>query len=212
MKTIQDKAKWYVYTLEDPRDGQVFYVGKGAGNRIHQHEKDAARTDAVCSKKINKIKGLWASDCEVQKGYHAFFWDEQAAYDCETDLIEEIGLERLTNLLPGGQKAWECRRQVRAARRRAEKPSEPLHVWLAKDDAKAATLFERIADWIKLGMHKGGKQVKVTASNPAFRIHAMITESVYSTLLPSMWKAICEDANTHGIVRDRLRPYGIEVA
>lgn len=29
---------WYVYTLADPRDGAVFYVGKGKGNRAWQHE------------------------------------------------------------------------------------------------------------------------------------------------------------------------------
>lgn len=211
MGTIKEKAKWYVYTLVDPRDGQVFYVGKGCKGRIHQHEKDAARPDAVCSKKINKIKELWASDCEVGKGFYAFFWDEQAAYDCETDLIEEIGLDRLTNLLPGGQKAWERRRQERATRRPKQKDSEPLHVWLGKDDSRTQTLWVRMADWVKAGMHKNGKKLKVTVSNPEYRIHALITEAIYNSLLPSIWKQICEDDRTHSIVRDRLRPYGIEV-
>lgn len=209
--TKQSESKWYVYTLVDPRDGQVFYVGKGCRGRIHQHEKDAANPNAVCSKKINKIKELWDAGCEVQKGFHAFFWDEQAAYDCETDLIEEIGLDSLTNLLPGGQKAWERRRQERATRKRAEKPAEPLHVWLAKDDARTSTLYERMADWVKAGMHKNGMKLKVTASNPAYRINAMITEAIYNSLLPSIWKQICEDNRTHGVVRERLRPYGIEV-
>ena len=32
---------YYVYELIDPRDGAVFYVGKGQGNRVSQHVRDA---------------------------------------------------------------------------------------------------------------------------------------------------------------------------
>lgn len=207
MQTLKNNARWYVYTLTDPRDSAIFYIGKGTGNRIHQHEKDAANPKTVCSKKINKIRDIQAASLEVSRSFNAFFWDEQAAYDHETDLIESVGLANLTNVLPGGQKAWEQRRQRRAA----ERVSEPWHVVLAKDDAGTRTLYERMADWLKLGMHKGDKQVKVTASNPAYRLNAMITEAVYNALLPSIWRQVCADSRTHGIVRERMRPFGIEV-
>lgn len=55
----------------------------------------------------------------MQKEFLAFFCDEQAAYDHETDVIDEIGLANLTNVLPGGQKAWERRQKERAERRPA---------------------------------------------------------------------------------------------
>lgn len=52
MKTIDNfseetikNLKSYVYKLIDPRDGKVFYVGKGKGNRVfsHMHLKDEFR-------------------------------------------------------------------------------------------------------------------------------------------------------------------------
>ena len=30
---------YYIYKLIDPRTGKPFYIGKGKGNRLHQHEK-----------------------------------------------------------------------------------------------------------------------------------------------------------------------------
>ena len=48
--------KYYVYELSDSMDGKVFYVGKGTGNRIGDHEKEAKR--GVSSKKCNKIRSI----------------------------------------------------------------------------------------------------------------------------------------------------------
>ena len=39
-QTIESLA-YYVYALIDPRDNRIFYIGKGKGNRIFQHAKDA---------------------------------------------------------------------------------------------------------------------------------------------------------------------------
>ena len=33
--------KYYVYRLIDPRNLQTFYVGKGCGDRVYQHAKEA---------------------------------------------------------------------------------------------------------------------------------------------------------------------------
>lgn len=99
------KAKWYVYELIDPLTEKVFYVGKGSGDRIDAHEKEAKR--GVCSKKCNKINSINALGKEIIKRKIALFWCEQAAYDCETDLISHYGLKNLTNISPGGQKSFE---------------------------------------------------------------------------------------------------------
>lgn len=206
MTTFGNAARWYVYTLTDPRDGSVFYVGKGTGYRIHQHERDAVRKGGVCSKKINKIKAIWADDCKVQKAFNAFFWDEQAAYDHETDLIEEIGLANLTNVLPGGQKAWERRKVERASRR--AKPIKPLHQWLKENDAKA--MFVRFVEWFRIGGHKGATD-QATATDPAYRLHAALTEATYNKLLPMMWNRIVSDPLASEVFKARMLPYGVEL-
>ena len=32
--SIIEKLAYYIYCLIDPRDGNIFYVGKGVGNRV----------------------------------------------------------------------------------------------------------------------------------------------------------------------------------
>jgi uncharacterized protein len=40
-RQVQEKLGWYVYLLADPRNQQVFYVGKGRGDRAYAHALDA---------------------------------------------------------------------------------------------------------------------------------------------------------------------------
>jgi hypothetical protein len=100
MHTFESIAVWYVYVLVDPRDEEPFYVGKGRGARMHHHEKESFA--GVCSEKCNKINDIHAAGLKIIKKQLAFFWEERAALDFERDLISEIGLHRLTNVVPGG--------------------------------------------------------------------------------------------------------------
>lgn len=92
--------RFYVYDLIDPRDGKVFYVGKGTGNRIDQHEREA-RAGRV-SRKCDRIRDIEAEGLSVIKKRVRSFADEQDAFDFEADRIDEIGLHNLTNVAPGG--------------------------------------------------------------------------------------------------------------
>ena len=51
---IQDIIKYYVYLYTDPRTGEIFYVGKGKGNRTFSHLKDLA--DSEKSQRIREIQ------------------------------------------------------------------------------------------------------------------------------------------------------------
>lgn len=99
-----NKAMFYVYELIDPRYGVVFYVGKGSGKRIDQHEKDAKRGER--SRKCDLIREIEAQGKKIKKQQVVMFFDEQDAYDYETELINSYGLETLTNVIAGGQTAW----------------------------------------------------------------------------------------------------------
>ncbi len=93
------KSRWYVYELVDPRNNNVFYVGKGQKNRIDAHEREAQ--SGVCSHKCNKIRSIVNSGNKIIKNRVAYFWDEHAAYDEEAKRILKYGIENLTNVVLG---------------------------------------------------------------------------------------------------------------
>jgi hypothetical protein len=68
----QSTKRYYVYTLAYPT-GKIFYVGKGTGDRIHQHEYEAARLGKASSyyysnaEKHAVIREIWAKGEQVKK-------------------------------------------------------------------------------------------------------------------------------------------------
>lgn len=92
--------KFYVYHLVDPRNGSVFYVGKGQKSRMNDHAKEALR--GVYSRKCNVIRSILAEGMSVTCNVVQRFADEADAYDFERLEIERIGLASLTNVMPGG--------------------------------------------------------------------------------------------------------------
>ena len=51
---IIKKIKFYVYLISDPETGEVFYVGKGKGNRVFSHFEDKSDNDKT--RKISELK------------------------------------------------------------------------------------------------------------------------------------------------------------
>jgi uncharacterized ParB-like nuclease family protein len=92
---------FYVYLLLRP-DGRVFYVGKGSGNRVHAHEKEA-RKGCNCYK-CNVIRKIWADGNQVIRNIIFQTTKEEEAYQEEARLIEQLK-STLTNSAPG-QHRW----------------------------------------------------------------------------------------------------------
>lgn len=86
--------KFYVYTLAYP-NGTVFYVGKGQGNRIDQHEQEALRGEI--SPRHNVIRQIWGEGGEVIKQVFDRFDVEEDACIMEEALISYFDKGQLAN-------------------------------------------------------------------------------------------------------------------
>lgn len=96
------KLKYYVYKLIDPRNGQVFYVGKGKGNRIFEHVncwngyvdeeiiglKDEEIRDIKKNRKMAIISNIKSVGLEVIYVIHRHGMDEKTAFEVEAALID----------------------------------------------------------------------------------------------------------------------------
>ncbi len=99
-RVLQDKPH-YVYALYYP-DERVFYVGKGIGNRINDHEK-YARNSKRTDHKSNIIRKIWREGGQVIKKTLAYFETQEEAFQYEIALVFFIG--GLTNKTNGGEGA-----------------------------------------------------------------------------------------------------------
>lgn len=88
---------FYVYTLSYPEEmgGAVFYVGKGTGNRIDFHEREARK--GAYSHKCNTIRSIWRAGKQVIKRKEYENLSEEDALRYEARLIERYKSSVLTN-------------------------------------------------------------------------------------------------------------------
>lgn len=91
---------FYVYLLLDP-DRHPFYVGKGLGGRILDHEREA-KNGHDCPK-CDVIRAIWSAGGQIGRAIVFETDDEQEAFAREAELIEQYGLTTLTNKVAGGR-------------------------------------------------------------------------------------------------------------
>lgn len=104
---LRNVDSYYIYILRRP-DGRAFYIGKGVGNRVFQHENEARHPSDRRSNayKLNVIRSIRCSGESVVYEIDYVIAEEDAAYAREAELISffkrlhEGG--SLTNLAPGG--------------------------------------------------------------------------------------------------------------
>jgi uncharacterized protein len=94
---MAERLGYYVYLYIDPRDGKVFYIGKGKDERCLDHlfEDDD-------HPKVKRIREIFAAGHEprIEMLAHGLR-SEQEAYSIEAAAIGLLGLENLTNRVVG---------------------------------------------------------------------------------------------------------------
>ncbi len=100
---------FYVYGLIDPRNKNIFYIGKGIGNRIFEHENENRNSPGSEKMKLKIISEIKNCGCEVTKIIFKFGLTDTEALKIESTLISvfkyiyenKIIKGSLTNIING---------------------------------------------------------------------------------------------------------------
>ncbi|MDN3676290.1 hypothetical protein QWY90_03080 [Flavobacterium paronense] len=99
--SIIDDLKYYVYLYSHPITHEVFYVGKGKGNRVFAHLLDQTESQKVLFIKSLELQGLKPKIEILVHGLE----DEELALRVESSVIDLIGIHNLTNKQNGYKSA-----------------------------------------------------------------------------------------------------------
>lgn len=103
-KAIAALNGFYVYALADPRDDRVFYIGKGAGNRVFNHEIESGKHLGSEKQKLKTIRAIEKSGLSVKRIIVNWGLSESEAFAAEAALINLMnftGALQLTNEVAG---------------------------------------------------------------------------------------------------------------
>ena len=94
---IQNNIKFYVYLYIDPRNDEIFYVGKGRGNRAFSHLREK-----TASEKNLRIRDIQSDGFQprIEILVHGLA-DESTARKIEASVIDLLGIDKLTNIQSG---------------------------------------------------------------------------------------------------------------
>lgn len=95
-QAVVEQIKSYVYFLQDPRTGVVFYVGKGVSNRLFDHLNCAIETDGK-TEKLELIREIVGSGHSVKHYILRHGLSEETAFEVEASLIDFVGMGKLSN-------------------------------------------------------------------------------------------------------------------
>jgi hypothetical protein len=93
---VQKRLGFYVYLYVDPTNDEVFYVGKGTGNRAFAHLLEG-RTSA----KTKRIRAIARTGQKPRIEILAHGLDATTAFKVEAGAIDLIGRRQLTNVVRG---------------------------------------------------------------------------------------------------------------
>ena len=92
---------YYVYLLVDPRNDAIFYIGKGKGNRVSHHAKNAKSGIVQNAEKHKRICDIHNAGLQVKEVIFCNAEDELHALRVERDMIDLLSHTGLTNIMYG---------------------------------------------------------------------------------------------------------------
>lgn len=98
---VTKELKYYVYIYSNPITEEIFYVGKGKGDRVFQHISDENECQKTIYLKDLKSQGL---EPKIEILIHGLD-EEQTALRVESAIIDLIGINNLTNKQSGYKSA-----------------------------------------------------------------------------------------------------------
>jgi hypothetical protein len=98
-RTIEQLG-YYVYSLIDPFTTNIFYIGKGTGNRVYSHQNDALESEDSTDK-LDYIRDIISRGGKIQHEIIRHGLDEKTAFEVEGALIDIYGLDELKNAVNG---------------------------------------------------------------------------------------------------------------
>ena len=107
-KALMALGECYVYGLIDPRGDkkEIFYIGKGTGNRVFGHEKESLSNPDSEKLKLETIEAIKREGLEVEKIIINSNLSEEAAFAAEAALINAFRyIGSLTNIVAGHHSA-----------------------------------------------------------------------------------------------------------
>ena len=88
-KAVEERLKYYVYRLIDPRNRETFYVGKGVGTRVFAHAKgELGVSEDELTNELKRIREIRLDGFEVTHVIHRHGMNEEMALEVEAALID----------------------------------------------------------------------------------------------------------------------------
>lgn len=107
-KSLLSLGDFYVYGLIDPRNKKIFYIGKGAGNRVFEHERESVGSPNDEKLKLKTIAEIKEEGHKIEKVIFNSNLTETEAFAAEAALINAFNYvsdTKLTNIVAGHHSA-----------------------------------------------------------------------------------------------------------